>query len=231
MGVLQERIEKALVLRGVSQRKLAEKIGIKQQSVNSFMSKNATRWKHLHAVATALNVSFEWLSDGIGPMTDEESLTGMSIPSGAAHEDVSRIAELDLRAVAGLGGSALEVTSEHEAEAVVGFHSYPARSYGAMFGADPQYIRICEIIGDSMVPTFFPGQRVAVDIRDKVPSPPGVFFVWDGIGIVCKRVDFVPYSDPQRIVIISDNAKYRERELLLEDAQIQGRVIGLWQRT
>jgi phage repressor protein C with HTH and peptisase S24 domain len=85
-------------------------------------------------------------------------------------------------------------------------------------------------VGDSNVPSLNPGEKVIVNPADKVPSPPGFFVVWDGLALVLKRVEYVPHSDPPRVRISSDNPRYQPYERTLEEAYIQGRVIGSWQR-
>jgi phage repressor protein C with HTH and peptisase S24 domain len=52
-----------------------------------------------------------------------------------------------------------------------------------------------------------------------VPVPPGIFVIWDGMGIVAKRVEHVP------IVIKSVNPEYQTYERDAEEVNIIGRVI------
>ncbi|MGH7746171.1 MAG: S24 family peptidase, partial [Candidatus Dormibacteria bacterium] len=95
----------------------------------------------------------------------------------------------------------------------------------------PDRVIILPVKGDSMEPTLRPGQRVMVDTSDQRPSPSGLFVVWDGLGSVVKRIQYVPHSDPPRVRIISDNpAGGDPYERLLEEAYIQGRVVGSWER-
>ena len=132
-----------------------------------------------------------------------------------------RIEELDVRASAGAGliGGNEKVIAEWQvpSEVVRGYSTAPAEE-----------MRIITVMGDSMEPTLQPGQRVLVDTGDRKPSPPGVFVVWDGLGLVIKRVQMVPHSEPPRVKITSDNAKYEPYERTLDEAYIQGRVIGQW---
>lgn len=79
-----------------------------------------------------------------------------------------------------------------------------------------------------MEPDLPAGTRVVVDTSDKVPTPPGVFVVWDGLGLVAKRIEHIPFSEPPRIKLSSDNPKYSPYEVTLEEAHIQGRVMGRW---
>jgi len=75
-----------------------------------------------------------------------------------------------------------------------------------------------------------PGEKVMADVGDRSPSPPGIFVLWDGLGIVLKRVEYIPFSDPPTVRISSDNQRYEPYERTLEEAHILARVIGRWGR-
>lgn len=144
---------------------------------------------------------------------------------GAKSDDddkrVIRIEELDVRAAAGAGLTG-------EAETVVDTWQIPTAVIRAYSAAPQSDLRIITVMGDSMEPALQPGQRILVDTGDKKPSPPGIFVVWDGLGLVVKRVQMLPHSDPARVKITSDNPKYDPYERTLDEAYIQGRVIGQW---
>lgn len=130
-----------------------------------------------------------------------------------------RIEELDIRA----GGGLLDETAK-----VVAVWQVPngvVRGYSTAPAAE---LRFVTVIGDSMEPTLQAGQRVLVDTGDRNPSPPGVFVVWNGLGLAIKRVQMLPQSEPPRVKISSDNLKYDPCERALAEAYIQGRVIGQW---
>jgi hypothetical protein len=40
---------------------------------------------------------------------------------------------------------------------------------------------------------------VLVDLGRRAPTPPGVFVLYDGMGLVAKRVEHIPNSDPPRV--------------------------------
>ena len=82
-----------------------------------------------------------------------------------------------------------------------------------------------------MEPKLWAGQRVMVDIQDRTPSPPGIFVVWDGLGLAIKRVEVIAGTDPLRVRISSANPEYLAYERLYSEAAINGRVIGVWART
>src|SRR5262249_31752815 len=112
-----------------------------------------------------------------------------------------RIDELDVRASAGdgLAGDSEKIVAEWQlpSEVVRYYSSAPAEA-----------LRFITVLGDSMEPTLQPGQRVLVDTGDRIPTPPGIFVVWDGLGLVVKRVQALAHSEPMRVRITSDNPKY-----------------------
>src|SRR5579864_6314820 len=148
-----------------------------------------------------------------------------TIATGPAKSEAAgrilRIPELDVRAAAGDGltGGGEKIVDEWS------LPSGMVRHYSTAPASD---LRIITVMGDSMEPTLQPGQRILVDTGDRNPSPPGVFVVWDGLGLVVKRCQVVPHSAPPRVRITSDNAKYDAYERTLTEAYIQGRVIGQW---
>lgn len=79
-----------------------------------------------------------------------------------------------------------------------------------------------------MEPDYRPGERVLVDRSRRKPSPPGVFVVWDGMGLVLKRVELVPGSGAKRIRLSSINDGYMPYEIDVDDHTIIARVIGKW---
>ena len=134
---------------------------------------------------------------------------------------MATLTELDVRA--GAGNASIV-----ENERIASEWQVPANLFHAQTSAPASALRIITIYGDSMEPELIAGARVVVDTTDRVPSPPGVFVVYDGLGLVIKRVEHIPHSDPPRVRLSSDNSKYLPYELTLGEAQIQGRVIGRW---
>jgi phage repressor protein C with HTH and peptisase S24 domain len=153
--------------------------------------------------------------------TGERPLVATSPTRAPTDARTIRIEELDVRASAGAG-----LTGENEK--VVAEWQVPSGVVRGYSTAPATEMRIITVMGDSMEPALLPGQRVLVDTGDRKPSPPGIFVVWDGLGLVIKRVQMVPHSEPPRVKITSDNVKYESYERSLEEAYIQGRVIGQW---
>ena len=90
--------------------------------------------------------------------------------------------------------------------------------------AAPSMLRVLQVEGDSMLPTLEDGDTVLVDMNQRAPTPPGVFVLHDGMGLVAKRLEHVPMSDPPRLRIISDNPHYTPYECMAEDVNVVGRI-------
>lgn len=108
---------------------------------------------------------------------------------------------------------------------IVGTWQFPDGYLSRSIGVSAGRARIIEVRGDSMVPTLLSGDRVMVDLDQTLPSPPGLFALWDGEGVVIKRVDRVRRSDPPAIEIISDNPRHKPYRGTDEEVRIIGRVV------
>jgi len=97
-----------------------------------------------------------------------------------------------------------------------------------LLGFDERVV-VVHVVGDSMAPTLNPADRILVDTADRLPSPPGMFVIWDGLGLVVRRVEYIAHSAPAVLRVSSDNRHYASYECSLDEAQIRGRVIARWQ--
>ncbi len=93
-------------------------------------------------------------------------------------------------------------------------------------GTAPDNIRMLFVTGDSMEPTLCHGDMVLVDITKKSPSPPGNFVLFDGVGLIIKRLELISGGDNGSMVrITSDNPQYESAQKAMEDINIVGRVV------
>lgn len=136
-----------------------------------------------------------------------------------AIEGFASVTEIDVRASAGPG--AFHEGLEESKETWL----FPDAIVRHEFRASPKDLHIITIDGDSMEPLLSSGDRILIDTAQRVPVPPGIFVIWDGMGIVAKRVEHVPHSEPTKIVIKSINPEYQTYERDAEEVNIIGRVI------
>ena len=138
---------------------------------------------------------------------------------GGSMPGFSQVPELDVRASAGHGAF-------HEGdEEIKAVWMFPDAVIRHELRARSANLRIITIDGDSMEPLLASGDRVLVDTSQRVPAPPGIFVIWDGLGIVAKRIEHIPTAEPSRIVIKSVNPIYGDYERPTEEVNIIGRVI------
>lgn len=92
-------------------------------------------------------------------------------------------------------------------------------------------IIIEEIIGDSMSPTYLPGDKVIVDLAQNRLVSDTVYAISDGYSEPqIKRLQRVPFSNPAQVIIISDNPNLQKFTVELEQLRIIGRVAGVVSR-
>jgi hypothetical protein len=145
--------------------------------------------------------------------------SGISDDANQIEDGRLRIEEIDLR-------TATSLTSEPDKSATA--WNLPHSFLQGFSAASSKELRIVTVVGDSMEPTLRSGQRLLIDIADRMPSPPGIFVLRDGRGFAINRVQIVPQSQSMRVKISCENSKYEAYESTLTNANIQGRVIGQW---
>ncbi len=231
---LVTRIEKALADAGLSERKACLRAGLNVDAIRNIRRGREPRVETLRSLARALKVDPGWLlqasdHDGadIDRMSDEVvsfdgNLGDLSVPPELPSGFVP-IPELEARAAAG-GGFVID------RETVRFYHPFAQPFIQHQLRADPDRLAVVEVDGDSMNPTLLTGDRVIVDMGRTLPSPPGIFALFDGLGVVVKRVEHIHGSDPPVVRIISDNPMHAPYERTIEEARILGRVVWVARR-
>lgn len=90
--------------------------------------------------------------------------------------------------------------------------------------------RVITIQGDSMEPLLASGDRILVDLSQRVPAPPGICVIWDGLGVVAKRVEHVSNADPPTLRLSSVNPAYQSYERSADEVNVIGRVTWVARR-
>ena len=73
--------------------------------------------------------------------------------------------------------------------------------------ASPDELQVIVLDGDSVEPILSSGDRIPIDMSRRHPAPPGIFVIWDGLGLVAKRIEHVRHLEPQRVMIKSVNPR------------------------
>jgi phage repressor protein C with HTH and peptisase S24 domain len=91
-------------------------------------------------------------------------------------------------------------------------------------------LRMISISGDSMVPLLEHDDTVMLDYSQTRPSPPGIFILDDGVGLVAKRIEIIPSTTPQMLRISSENSAYSSYQRRIDEVHIIGRVVWFARR-
>jgi len=167
----------------------------------------------LQKVADVLKVDVAWLIDGDGTLDGEEP----KIYS----PDTTFVGISGVKAKASAGGGTIVHAEDEQAGKMYHFRQSWIENE---LDANAKQLRILRVTGDSMMPTLNDGDTILVDMGRKSPYPPGLFVLHDGMGLMAKRIEHIPSSEPPRISVTSDNPNYSPYECLLDEVNIVGRI-------
>ncbi len=147
----------------------------------------------------------------------EEGLRDSTVSPAPPHAHV-RVPFLDIQVSAGHGSF---VTDDEQR----GGWLFDRAILRQIHSGPPENLRLLSIRGDSMEPVLNDGDCIMVNTADIQPSPPGIFILHDGIGIMAKRLEIVPQGEPALIRISSANPQYSAYQRPINDITILGRVV------
>lgn len=211
--IIATRLKQALSERGMSAAELSRVAEVNTSFIYDVLSGKSLNPSTitLAKVANVLGVSLPYL---VGA-EEGQALSGQSF----AAKDMLAISSLSIR-VSKAGE--MMVTEKPAADPRYFFHREWLEK---RLKTSPKHVRQVELQGDGMQPTLSEGDVALVDTSKTIPSPPGVFIVFDGYALVAKRLEMLPHSSPPMLRIIADNPKYTPYERPLADTHIIGRVV------
>jgi transcriptional regulator with XRE-family HTH domain len=240
---IRNRVKAEMERQGLDMKGLSKLAGLGETYVRDALKRGrGGSLPALNKLAAALGRSLDWLLTGAEvaggefapdkpPRRRFDTSVDSRIVDGATVAG-STILEVDVRAGAGGGGVPIEAFVHDEqgnvysAEAIAAEWSLPPAIMQGVLHASARHVRVFEVIGDSMEPRLYEGDRVFIDLRYTIPSPEGIFALWDGFGLVIKRLQIVMSSEPTRVRVISANTSYSPYEAALDDVRIIGRFAG-----
>ena len=143
---LSERLKEARLARGLTQKALGDLVGVSQAAIQKIETGKANQTTKIVEIANALGVRAEWLSSGVGNMSDS---TVQPIQSTVSHSKYFKIDVLDIEVSAGPG------VINREFVEVLRSVEYSFDDARHMFdGRKAENIRIINVRGDSMSGTI-----------------------------------------------------------------------------
>ena len=208
----------ALVKESRSNLRMASRaIGRNTSYLHQFIHRGTPRLLAEHdreALAEHLGCSPDELRHDRTPVGTVQPQPPPAVPGG-----YSAVREIAVRAAAGPGAW------NEEAERTKAIWILGDRLIRHDFQARPEDLRMITVEGDSMEPLVSGGDQILIDISKTSPVPPGIFVIWDGMGLVAKRIEHVPQSDPPKVTLKSANPEYDSYERLADEVRIVGRAV------
>lgn len=197
-----------------TQVRLAEELGVSQPTIQRWLSHTQPDGPNRDKLLALYEEG-----QGFAPKRrdDEQRQSSGDVPNLTIH--------------AGLGSGGLQHVEVDESGAVIdpnhtdGFWSFPDSVKTGL-----RHVRKTHALpvkGDSMEPTLPGGSFVFVDTTHIMPSPPDLYAVDYGDGLMIKRIELVPRSE--LVKVISDNERYASYEMQREELRVYGRVVASFQ--
>ena len=211
---MHERLRARIRQLGMSVAEVAREAGVNRSFVYDILRgrSQVPNLENLTRIAKVVKVEPDWLLTGKGRVSGGDPITE------DYHNEFVAIQYAAVRP--SMGGGAIVDSEDRPGR---DFHFRRAWIRDRLRAA-PSMLRVMAVQGDSMMPTLNEGDVILVDMNQRNPVPPGVFVLHDGMGLVAKRLEHVPMSDPPRVRIISDNRQYSPYECTAEEVNIVGRV-------
>lgn len=209
---LVDRLRERMAAVGKKPKYVAHEAGVGTSFVYDILlgrSTNPTTEK-LDKVATVLKTNVAYLLNGTGP---DGMMPRVRSSRGSASVPFVKVE-------AGMGGPAVVETEEY-GEPWQFRHDWIRDSLHCR----PSGLRLLSVRGDSMEPTLLARDVIMIDTQQRAPTPAGIFVLDDGLGLVAKRLEHIPNSDPPVARIISDNERYETYERTADEIHIVGRVV------
>ncbi len=142
-----------------------------------------------------------------------------SAPQGEGPVPLTAIPEVEVEASAGPGALAEEFVAERARwflpEGMILYEG----------SASPAAMRVLRVRGVSMEPELAEGDRLLVDTSRRRPETGEMFVLWDGNGLVVKRVELANGIDAPALRLKSAHSDYSDYTCLAQDVHIVGKVL------
>lgn len=210
---IRDRLRQELDRRGLTAVDLARSAGVKTSFIYDILNGKSTNPStvKLAQVAESLELSLSYLAGA-----DD----GAPIRAASAHIETDSVAIPSVTVMASPKDGAF-VTVE-TMDTPFCFRRGWIRD---CLGVAPEMLRMRKVTDDSMEPTLESGDMLLIDTGRTSPSPPGIFVLFDGHGLVAKRLECTGSGSERIIRVISDNPQYGTYERAAKEIHIIGRVL------
>ena len=222
---VRQNIRDLLWKRGLNMREASLAIGRNVSYMHGFLERGTPKvlsHRDAETLAEVLGCGAEHLHHAERPPRRKGSGPRPRRPAGPAESLVplAGIPEVEVEASAGPGALGGEYVDEKACwflpEAMIRYEG----------GAVPGAVRVLRVRGVSMEPELSEGDRLLIDTSRRVPATGEMFVLWDGNGLVVKRVERATGAGGEPgLRLKSANADYADYTVPAGDAHIVGKVL------
>lgn len=224
-NTIGERLRRMMAEHGFSAAQLAKNANVKPSFIYDIINGKSTNPSivKLAHIANVLNINISLL---IGNEPENYSARSHTLRSKKYRLECERNHSNDYVTIAGL-----LVQTSHNGKSVIAaderrnFHLFCKHWIQNHLQVSPFDLRLLFVPGDNMEPTLGAGDIILVDTTKRHPSPVGIFVLFDGFGLIVKRLESISNTTPPIIRIISDNLQYSTYERVMDELHIIGRVV------
>jgi phage repressor protein C with HTH and peptisase S24 domain len=205
---LVARIKAQMLRKGLNPKTLAERANVGRSFVYDILngkSTNPTSSK-LTAIADQLNVSVQYLLSGVHPVM------------GTKQKEWGDLVEIPSILVEETAAGGVLITNEAELKPYFFRNDWIKNTLKTR----AEDLRSLYIRGDGMSSTLQEGDMVVVNIAQRTPNPPAIFVLFDGMGLMAKRLEMI---SKEKVRILSDNPRYAPYERDISEINIIGKVV------
>lgn len=191
----------------MSQKALADAVGIKQPTLSELETGESKGTTNSAVFAAALGVNALWLETGkgskYGAAQDEGSYKISNIRAVFDEEtnpDIYKIKKVQIKISAGISG--FSISQEIESDAPIYFR----KSWIDSKGYKPENLVAIHVHGSSMEPGLYDGDTIVINTKDTEPAEGEVFAVNYEGELVVKRL----FRDAGTWILSSDNSDKRK---------------------
>lgn len=194
----------------------AQRSGIGDSTIRRYLLGSMPGLDNLLIIASAANVTLDWLAAGRGPMRPGKGHSIM-VMGGGTPEGFISVPKIDIRPSAGAGS--LDLYDESEPD-IFAFREEWLRR----IGVSPKSARLMVAKGDSMRETINDGDLMIVDVSIREFIDEAIYVLVYGGLVRLKRLQMLRSG---LLLLKSDNPRYETEEVPLGEQQeliIGGRV-------
>ena len=224
---IRQKIKDLLWKRGLTMREASHAIGRSPSYMHQFLQRGiplALNYSDSEKLGQLLGCDGSKLRPAEAPKRKAQKRRRRTPPAAIPGVPLAAIPEMAVEAAAGAGALSEEYAHEKARWYL------PEGMIRHEGDAEPGNLRVLRARGDSMEPLVSDGDRLLVDIARRTPGTGETAVLWDGTGLVVKRVEVLPHAEPPRLRLISANPAYEPYTCLAQEAHIVGKVLWTLRR-